>query len=54
MLAWATEPMYAEELIGTRLADLGIVGELTSRQRGRVFTYRRYVEELNVEMDRTE
>lgn len=26
MLAWATEPMYAEELIGTRLADLDTVG----------------------------
>jgi Fic family protein len=28
------------------LQELGIVGELTNRQRGRVFSYRRYVKEL--------
>jgi Fic family protein len=31
------------------LERLGIVGELTSRQRGRVFSYLKYVEELAVE-----
>jgi len=31
------------------LERIGIVGELTNRQRGRVFTYRRYVEELAAE-----
>jgi Fic family protein len=33
------------------LEEIGIVGELTSRQRGRVFSYRRYVEELAAELD---
>jgi predicted transcriptional regulator len=32
------------------LEALGIVAELTQRQRGRVFSYRRYVELLNVEL----
>ncbi|MBL8529312.1 MAG: Fic family protein [Burkholderiales bacterium] len=32
------------------LEALGIVGELTSRQRGRVFSYGRYVAELNAEL----
>lgn len=32
------------------LSDLGIVAELTRRQRGRVFSYRRYVELLNAEL----
>jgi hypothetical protein len=31
------------------LERLGIVGELTSRQRGRVFSYLKYVEELAAE-----
>ena len=31
------------------LERLGIVGEITNRQRGRVFSYRRYVEELAAE-----
>jgi Fic family protein len=33
------------------LERLGIVGELTNRQRGRVFSYRRYVAELTAELD---
>jgi Fic family protein len=33
------------------LEHLGIVAELTNRQRGRVFSYRRYVEELAVELE---
>ena len=33
------------------LAELGIVTELTQRQRGRVFCYRGYVELLNVELE---
>ena len=33
------------------LETLGIVAELTQRQRGRVFCYRRYVELLNVELE---
>jgi Fic family protein len=33
------------------LEGIGIVGELTSRQRGRVFSYRRYVEELAAELE---
>ncbi len=33
------------------LVDLDIVGELTNRQRGRVFSYRRYVDELTVELE---
>jgi Fic family protein len=32
------------------LIELGIVGELTNRQRGRVFSYRRYIEELTTEL----
>jgi Fic family protein len=35
------------------LEKLGIVGELTNRQRGRVFSYRRYVEELAAELEGT-
>jgi len=34
-----------------RLQDLGIVGELTARRRGRVFAYSRYVTLLNAELD---
>ncbi|HET6317840.1 MAG TPA: Fic family protein [Chloroflexota bacterium] len=33
------------------LERLGIVGELTNRQRGRVFSYRRYVKELASELE---
>jgi Fic family protein len=33
------------------LERLGIVVELTNRQRGRVFSYRRYVEELAAELE---
>ncbi len=33
------------------LADLGIVIELTNRQRGRVFSYRRYIAELTTELE---
>jgi hypothetical protein len=33
-----------------RLENLGIVTELTSRRRGRVFSYRRYVDELGSEL----
>jgi len=33
------------------LSALGIVNELTNRQRGRVFSYRRYIEELTTELD---
>lgn len=33
------------------LTDLGIVHELTNRQRGRVFSYRRYVEELTTGLE---
>ncbi len=35
------------------LADLGVVAELTSRKRGRVFSYRRYVECLNRDLEET-
>lgn len=33
------------------LESIGVVGELTSRQRGRVFSYRRYVDELAAELE---
>ncbi len=33
------------------LENLGIVGKVTNRQRGRVFSYRRYVEELTTELE---
>ena len=33
------------------LAGLGVVTELTNRQRGRVFSYRRYIEELTAELE---
>jgi Fic family protein len=33
------------------LERLGVVAELTNRQRGRVFAYRRYVDELAAELD---
>ena len=33
------------------LQRLGVVAELTNRQRGRVFSYRRYVEELTSELE---
>lgn len=33
------------------LAGLGIVHELTNRQRGRVFSYRRYVDELTTDLE---
>ena len=33
------------------LEDIGVVGELTNRLRGRVFSYRRYVEELAAELE---
>ena len=32
------------------LAHLGIVSELTNRQRGRVFSYHRYIEKLTAEL----
>jgi len=32
------------------LERIGIVAELTSRQRGRVFSYRQYVDELAAEL----
>jgi Fic family protein len=35
------------------LEKLEVVGELTNRQRGRVFSYRRYVAELSAEGDNT-
>ena len=35
------------------LERLGIVGELTHRQRGRVFSYDRYVQELSSELEPT-
>ena len=35
------------------LQRLGVVGELTNRRRGRVFSYRAYVERLSVELDVT-
>ena len=35
------------------LERIGIVGELTNRQRGRVFSYRKYVEELAAELETT-
>lgn len=34
------------------LERIGVVAELTSRQRGRVFSYRRYVNELAAELER--
>jgi Fic family protein len=34
----------------SHLSALGIVAELTQRQRGRVFSYRRYVELLNADL----
>ena len=33
------------------LERIGIVSELTNRQRGRVFSYRKYVEELAAERE---
>jgi Fic family protein len=33
------------------LERIGIVAELTNRQRGRVFSYRRYVEQLAAELE---
>jgi Fic family protein len=33
------------------LEDIGVVGELTNRQRGRVFSYGKYVKELAAELD---
>lgn len=33
------------------LERIGIVGEVTNRQRGRVFSYRKYVEELAAELE---
>ncbi len=33
------------------LESLGVVSELTQRQRGRVFSYRRYVEILGSELE---
>jgi Fic family protein len=35
----------------SHLSTLEIVNELTSRQRGRVFSYRRYIEELTLELE---
>jgi Fic family protein len=35
----------------SHLEALGIVGELTNRQRGRVFSYGRYVSELTAELE---
>jgi hypothetical protein len=35
------------------LQRLGVVGELTNRRRGRVFSCRAYVERLSVELDVT-
>ena len=35
------------------LERIGVVGELTNRQRGRVFSYRRYVKELAAETEPT-
>ena len=37
----------------SHLMSLGVVGELTNRQRGRVFSYRRYVEELTLDLEPT-
>jgi Fic family protein len=34
-----------------QLERLGVVGELTERRRGRIFSYRRYVDELMAELD---
>lgn len=34
------------------LEGLGVVAELTNRQRGRIFSYRRYVDELAAELER--
>lgn len=33
------------------LEDIGVVSEVTNRQRGRVFSYRRYVDELATELE---
>ena len=38
----------------THLESLGIVGELTNRKRGRVFSYRRYVHELAAKLEPAE
>jgi len=35
----------------SHLATLGIVAELTNRQRGRVFSYRSYIDELTTELE---
>jgi Fic family protein len=35
------------------LERLGVVAELTNRQRGRVFAYRRYIDELAAELEQT-
>jgi Fic family protein len=33
------------------LTRLGVVAEITSRRRGRVFSYRKYIEELAAELE---
>lgn len=38
----------------THLERLGIVDEVTNRRRGRVFSYRQYVEELSAELEAPE
>jgi len=43
-------PATVNKTLG-HLRQLGIVAELTQRQRGRVFSYRRYVELLNSELE---
>ena len=35
----------------SHLISLGIVNELTTRQRGRVFSYQRYVEALTMDLE---
>jgi hypothetical protein len=40
--------------IYTSLQRLDVVAELTNRRRGRVFSYRRYVDELGAGLDERE
>jgi hypothetical protein len=46
---WLTAAKVNKSLV--LLERLGIVGELSNRRRGRVFSYRGYVERLSVELD---
>ncbi|MEO7806740.1 MAG: hypothetical protein ABIT36_08995 [Steroidobacteraceae bacterium] len=44
----------AGSALAVHLESLGIVAELTNRQRGRVFSYRRYVDTLGEELEQVD